>query len=137
MVNVNSKLHEIIKDKDTQKQFIKYLLVGGSTALIELMLYTLFRKVIHLELALSNIFATICATTFNFIVNRGWSFKAASNLSRSLIMYLILFCFNTIFSTFMISYMVNWGLYDVMAKVITMGIITMWNFLLYRKLIFK
>ena len=113
MVNVNSKLNEIIKNKDTQRQFMKYLLVGGSTALIELTLYTLFRRVIHLELAVSNISATVCATTFNFIVNRGWSFKAASNLSRSLVMYLLLFCF------------------------ITMGIVTMWNFVLYRKVIFK
>ncbi|MDP4178851.1 MAG: GtrA family protein [Bacillota bacterium] len=121
----------------SHKQFIKYILVGGSTAAVELLLYTLFRRILGINLNLSNISAVIIATLLNFIINRGWSFKSSSNFIRSLILYIILFCLNTTFSTNAISFMVKYGMIDIVAKVITMCMITAWNFVLYRKIVFK
>lgn len=134
---MKNKIQELINNKNAQKQFIKYLLVGGSTAIFELVLYTLLRKVVCLELSLSNVIAVIIATILNFIINRGWAFKTASNLPRSVMLYLILFFLNTLFSTNAIIFMVNLGLVDIIAKFITMCMITMWNFVFYRNIIFK
>lgn len=131
-----NKIKDFIKNKNIHKQFIKYLLVGGSTAVFELSLFTLFRKVIFLNIISSNITATILATLLNFIINRRWSFKSDSNIIRSLIAYIILFSFNTIFSTAAISFMVKSNIPDVFAKLITICMVTMWNFILYRKLVF-
>ncbi|WP_238884722.1 GtrA family protein [Clostridium sp. YIM B02551] len=119
------------------KQFGKYLLVGGSTALFELLLYTFFRKIIYLDLLISNISAVFIATVFNFIINRGWAFKNSSNIYRSIVLYIILFIANTTFSTNAIAFMVSLGVLDIIAKFITMCMITLWNFILYRKVIFK
>ncbi|MBL4932611.1 GtrA family protein [Clostridium paridis] len=126
-----------MKNKAMGKQFGKYLLVGGSTALLELLLYTFFRKIIYLDLSISNIAAVFIATVFNFIINRGWAFKNSSNIYRSIVLYIILFIANTTFSTNAIVFMVRLGVLDIIAKFITMCMITLWNFILYRKVIFK
>lgn len=127
---------ELILNKDSRNKFIKYLFVGGFTAFFELLLYAFLRNVVYLNLTLSNITAVVIATAINFLVNRGWSFKSSSNLSRSLILYLILFSFNTIFSTFTIAFMVKLKILDILAKFITICFITVWNFIIYRKMIF-
>lgn len=135
-MNINN-IHKLISNKEMQKQLIKYLIVGGSSAALELLLFTFLRKVTGLSITISNVTAAVTATAFNFLVNRGWSFKSASNFTRSVILYLILFFLNTVFSTNAIAFMVSLGVFDVLAKLITMGMITMWNFVLYRHVIFK
>lgn len=120
-----------------KKQLVKYLLVGGSTAAFELILYAFLRKIVCLDIAVSNITAVIVATTFNFIINRSWSFKVTSNMFRSMILYTILFFMNMFFSTNAIIFMSGLKILDVYAKFITMCMITMWNFVLYRNVIFK
>jgi putative flippase GtrA len=127
----------LIKVNEIQKQFLKYLFVGVSSAATELLLFTFFTRIVHLNLTTSNIIATIIATGFNFTINRGWSFKNSSSLPRSLVLYLTLFGFNLVFSTNAITMMVRFGVIDVFAKFITMVLITLWNFVLYRKVIFK
>lgn len=134
---MNKKLELLIKDKNIQKQFFKYLLVGGSTAVLELAVFTFLRKVVYLDITISNVTAAVLATFLNFLINRGWSFKAASNLYRSMVFYIILFCVNTFFSTNFIKLMVSINVPDIFAKFITMCMITLWNFVLYRKVVFK
>ncbi|MBE6066729.1 MAG: GtrA family protein [Clostridium lundense] len=134
---MKSIMQELITNKSARNQFIKYLFVGGFTAFFEILLYAFLRKVVYLNLTLSNIIATVIATAINFWINRGWSFKSASNLSKSLILYLILFFLNASFSTLAINVMVKLKILDIAAKFITMCMITVWNFVIYRKLIFK
>ena len=52
-------------------------------------------------------------------------------------LYLVLFAFNTTFSTLAITWLVSLGLHSAVAKLMTMVCIVMWNFVLYRKVIFK
>ena len=52
-------------------------------------------------------------------------------------LYLILFAFNMAFSTLAISWLVGFGVHSILAKLATMVCITLWNFVLYRKVIFK
>lgn len=130
-------LFVFVREKyQTLKQAILYLLVGGSSALIELVLFYTLSDVFSASLTLSNVAAVIIATAFNFIVNGTVTFKSASSLSRSVILYLILFCFNTIFSTVVINYLASMGLPAIFAKIITMACIVLWNFVLYKKVIF-
>lgn len=133
---MKSIMKELTINKSSRNKFIRYIFVGGFTAFFELLLYALLRDVVYLSLTLSNITAVVVATAINFLINRGWSFKSSSNLSRSLILYLILFSFNTVFSTYAIAFMVKLRILDIFAKFITMCIVTVWNFIIYRKMIF-
>lgn len=119
------------------KRFIKYISVGVLTALSELMIFTILVRIVTLHIITSNIIAVIIATSLNYGLNRSWSFTSRSPVTHSLVQYLILFGFNLVFSTYAIYYMVQLGLLDVIAKIMTMALITTWNFILYQKVIFR
>ena len=86
---------------------------------------------------MANVTAVVVSTVFNFLVNRNVTFKSTSNPLRSLVLYLILFALNTTFSTVAISLLAAHGVYPLVAKVCTMACIVLWNFVLYKKVIFK
>ena len=123
--------------KKTLFQAIKYLMVGGSSAAIELVLFQLLSAVFAIPLAAANVTAVVVSTVFNFLVNRNVTFKSTSNPLRSLVLYLLLFALNTTFSTAVISLLAAQGIYPLVAKVCTMACIVLWNFVLYKKVIFK
>ena len=88
-------------------------------------------------IAPSNIIALVASTAVNFTMNRSLAFKSSANPARSLVLYLVLFAFNTTFSTLAITWLVGLGVHSAVAKLMTMVCIVMWNFVLYRKVIFK
>ena len=82
---------------------IKYLFVGGSSALLELILFRLIVSAGTVTLALANVAAVVAATTYNYILNKRWSFSSRKWSMRSLFLYLLLFAFNTTFSSIFIT----------------------------------
>ena len=122
--------------RSLKTQGISYVLVGGGTALLELGLFQLLYVVAKLPLAPSNVAATVAATLANFLFNRGVTFQSSSNPLRSLVLYLLLFAANTLISTFVISVLVGMGLPSALAKLCMQCCVVVWNFVLYRKVIF-
>lgn len=118
------------------KQMIKYLLVGGSTALIELALFSALVYGTPLSAGMSNIIAVLVATAINFILNRTKTFESSSNVFRSIVLYVLLFVLNTTFSTICVSLAAAYGINTVIVKLATMVCIVAWNFVLYRRIIF-
>ena len=115
----------------------RYLLVGGSTALLEIVVFQgLFALSGH-NVLLANPVAVVVATALNFALNRSWTFGSRGHVGRSLLLYALLFLFNMTFSTTVIAALVGVGVISVAAKILTMVCITLWNFVLYRKVIFR
>lgn len=117
---------------------IKYLFVGACSAAIELLVFQGAYALTPIGLAPSNVLALSCSTIFNFLMNRNFTFKSTSNPLRSLILYLVLFAFNTAVTTGILSVLVNdfsWP--SIAAKLLTMACVVSWNFVLYRTIIFK
>lgn len=121
---------------ETSRQGIAYVLVGGGTALLELGLFQVLFELLKLPLAVSNVSATVVATAVNFLLNRNVTFKSTSNPMRSLVLYIVLFGANMAISTFMIGALVSLGLPSAVAKLIMQVCVVIWNFVLYRTVIF-
>lgn len=126
-----------MSSEKTVFQAFKYVVVGASSAVIELALFQVLSAVLGLALTYSNVIAVVISTTFNFLMSRNVTFKSTSNPVRSLALYLLLFAFNTTFSTVCISFLAAQGIYPLVAKVCTMACIVLWNFVLYKKVVFK
>ena len=116
---------------------VRYLIVGFSSAAIEILLFTVFYYALHIDVVVSNVCAITIATIYNFTLSRKWTFQSVSSLPRSVVLYLLLFTWNQFFSSWAIVVLVDLGFIALFAKVITMGIIVCWNFWLYRKVVFK
>lgn len=118
-------------------QSLKYLFVGGSTALLDLGLCSLLFYVFHWPIPAANVLAVLVATTTNFIMNRSWAFKSSEHAVRSMILYVILFLFNAVVTTTILSIGTTAGLPSAVVKLTTQVLVTIWNFFLYRHVIFK
>ncbi len=123
--------------KDFVSQIVRYAFVGGASAVFELVVFQALYALAGIGIAPSNIIALVASTAVNFTLNRSLAFKSTANPARSLVLYLVLFVFNTTFSTLAITWLVGLGIHSVVAKLMTMFCIVMWNFVLYRKVIFK
>lgn len=119
------------------KEFFKYIFIGTTSAVLEAVLFTALRVVLIIDLWPANILATTIATLYNFLLNKKWAFRSNSGFWRSMIPYLTLFCFNLLFSTKTIQWWSKTGASELYAKFGTMIIIAIWNYILYRTVIFK
>lgn len=119
------------------KQIAAYLLVGGGTALLELLAFSFLYRLLGLNAAASNIAAVLLATILNFLLNGTITFKGSSNVFRSAILYVLLFLFNTAFSTIIITSFSRIGVVAEAIKILTMICIVVWNYFLYKKVVFK
>ena len=123
--------------KETAAKGISYLLIGGASALIELGLFNIVYYLFGNNAPISNIIAILIATCFNFLMNKSFTFKSSSNMARSAVLYPILFASNLVFTTITTSWLIDIGVFPLIAKIATMGCVVIWNFFLYNKLIFK
>lgn len=126
----------ILREKRDVRQIIVYLLVGAGTALLELLLFQVLYALVGTSPGISNVIAVLTATAANFLLNGTVTFRQASNLLRSVILYALLFLFNTAFSTVVVVFCEQLGGPVLIAKLCTMICIVCWNFLLYKKVVF-
>ena len=119
-----------------KQQGARYLIVGGSSALVELMLFQGLYAMLQMDVVVANVCAVVASTAFNFLLNRTLTFKSASNPARSVLLYLLLLALNTCFTSTAIALLVSMGTPSVAAKLLTMACVTLWNFVLYRKVVF-
>lgn len=124
-------------DKRELIRIAKYLFVGGSSALMELLLFQVLLSVICLPVVPSNLTAIAVSTVYNFLLNRAWSFQQKGWTWRSVVLYILLFCFNSVFSSAFIFVLSSMDVVPVVAKLISMACIVCWNYILYKRVIFK
>ena len=118
-------------------QFIRYLLVGGTSFGLE---YGLFWLLFHFStpLLLANTVAYLTIFGLNFMLNRQWTFQSTGNVQRQILLYVLLVVFNLLASNAVIYLLVNQLLVPALiAKVMVMVMIVAWNFVLYKKVIYR
>lgn len=125
-------------EPQTLGQVIRYLVTGLSSAAIEFSLLFVLKDTAGLSMLLSNSIALSIVFWFNFLMNRFWSFRSKMKLGRQLVMYLVLFVFN-LGASDLIMYLLTEALamQYLLAKVFAIGAVVSWNFVLYRKVIYK
>jgi putative flippase GtrA len=118
-------------------RFVRYLFVGGTTFLIDFgLLYFL-----HNNLLTTVTFATSIAywisITYNFALNRSWTFEAWENksLKRHISTYFFLLVANYLFVLIFVAIFSNF-IHFILAKAIAVLIQTTWTYYLYKHHIF-
>lgn len=123
---------------ETIGQIGRYLVTGFSSAAIEFTLLFLFRDVARQTVVVSNTIALSIVFWFNFLMNRLWSFKSKMKLRRQLPMYLALYIVN-LGASDLIMYLLTGclSMQYLFAKVFAIGAVVSWNFVIYKKIIYK
>ena len=124
------------EDPSVFAQGVRYVLVGGTSAALELGIFWSLTNLAHVNVSIGNIIAVFIATVFNFLMNRAWTFNPSSNMLRSAVLYVLIWSINLTFTTTVITIAAAHGFNPTLVKVGTMGTVTLWNFYLFRKVVF-
>ena len=118
-----------------------YLLVGGFSALVDIgLVYVLF-QLVHTPLLVAASVGFLIGLLVNFMLNKLWSFRTKAvgfkKTQREIALYGLLVGFNLSFTYMALSYLLAIEVNIIVAKFITILLTTTWNFILYKKVIFK
>lgn len=128
------------------KQFLSYFSVGGVSALVEWTLFALLLYLLDMSYPVATTLAFIVSTTTNWYLGRSFTFKdSEAYKGKSVKEYLLVFLvsaiglgFNILLMYFFVDVLgMNTKIMQTSAKVISTGIVFMWNFLSRKLLIYK
>ncbi|MGI6621570.1 MAG: GtrA family protein [Clostridiaceae bacterium] len=128
-------------------QFLRYIFVGVFCFTIEYTLFIILRNVMTIGEVLVNVIVYTIIFWLNFLLNRFFSFRSKSDFKRQLFLYGLLFFFNLVVGNVLLfsgirSLLVllsGEGSWPVLylPKILIMFFIISWNFILYKKVIYK
>ena len=116
---------------------VRYIVVGGSTFVIDFSLLFFLHGKLNVHLAIAASISYWVSITYNFSLNRSWTFSARdkTNLHKHLMAYLILLTFNYLFTIIFISLASHFMNYLV-AKTVSVIIQTAWTYFIYKNYVF-
>lgn len=117
--------------------FVRYILVGIASALIEFSLFSLLYQWAGWRLLVANGLALAVAIVFNFLLHRSWTFRqkreAGRQLRRYLFMQLVAVALN---NGLVWLFVERFGWYAPLAKLLEIGIVFLWSFSFSRLVVF-
>jgi len=81
----NEKLLKLIYDMITSRAS-RYIIVGGCTTMVNLVVFTILCKVLHFEVNLSNVISILCAIFFAYVTNKIFVFESKTNGIQELLL---------------------------------------------------
>ncbi|HEV7147059.1 MAG TPA: GtrA family protein [Pedococcus sp.] len=115
---------------------LRYLLIGGSSFVLDLGLLTLGFRTLHWPLWVATAAGFWGSFFYNYLLQRRFSFHAAGSQVGSLVRYSVLLAFNTVATIAIVGFFqrIGWGY--VTGKVIATGATTIWNYFAYKEWVF-
>ncbi|HVV25592.1 MAG TPA: GtrA family protein [Candidatus Saccharimonadales bacterium] len=117
--------------------FVRYLLVGGTTFVIDFGILVILHGHLKLNLGTSASVSYWVSIIYNFALNRYWTFdsREKDSLARHISTYMILLILNYLFTVTFVS-VVGAHINYIIAKALAVGIQMIWTYPIYKKYIF-
>lgn len=140
-MNLNGLVHHYLDKYPFLKQFIKFCIIGGISAVINFFILYTFTEFLQIWYLFSAIIGYIIAATFNFLSNKAWTFRhpaKGKEALRQLVKFLVVSVSGLITNTLIIYSVTEFIGFDYrLSWVFATGVITFWNFTLSRIWTFK
>jgi len=132
----------VIKIKSNEllgNQASRFLLVGSVTFLGEYVVFYALYIIFHWNLLVSNSLSFGIGLSVSFMLNRIWAFKRTNykrKMHHQAAIYLALALSNLVINNLIVAGLKDIGVDPRIGKVIAIGTIAIWNFLIYKYVIF-
>ena len=120
-------------------KIVKYFLVGGSAAIVDISLFVIFAKFLQYNYLLVGLFSFIIATLVNYILSIKYVFESGAKHTQKKELALVYFVsavgllFNLLILYISIDIL---ALEMVISKLLATGIVFFWNYLIRKYFIF-
>jgi putative flippase GtrA len=132
-------MKKIINLYKKYEEIINYLIVGGMTTLVSIVIYALFTKCFHVNYMIANVISWVISVLFAYVTNRIFVFKSKS---ENIILEIYQFFKYRVFS-FLIEILLMYifveliNIDDMISKVIVQVIVIVLNYVFSKLFVFK
>lgn len=124
------------------RQILLYIISGVLALIVDYLVFILSYYTLNQSLTVSVPAGLTAGLVVSFLLNKMWTFGVSKKVgirqtTRQVILYLLLFIINNLFTIYAIDWSTQEGGSAALAKVGTTIVITLWNFVLYKKVIFR
>lgn len=117
--------------------FFKYVAVGGASATLEFLLFSLLYGALGLPLLLANCIAIAICIVFSFTLQKRWTFRDRQDVRRQLPAYAAMIGVAVLLNNLLMYWFVvglDW--HPGFAKLVQIGLVFGWNFSISRLIVF-
>lgn len=134
------KMNKIfVKHEKNLKQLSRYLIVGGSSAIIEVLLLYAMTNFAGLFYLHSSVMSFLLVAVYGFLMQKHFTFNNKNkSIHIQFPVFLIATLIGLVLNTFFVYFFVDkLGIYYVFAKIFAIGIVLIWNFFTQKFIVFK
>lgn len=118
---------------------IRYVVVGFGSLAIDYGLLIALYRLFGVGLPAATTFAFLVGLLANFWLNKVWSFGHNDNSTRTVrqaVYYSVLVAINLVLTGIIVSFLQSRSIGPEISKIVSTGVITIWNYVAYRYIIF-
>lgn len=121
-----------------QKIFIYYVIIGGISASLDFIFYSLFIHVLGIDYLISNVISVNIGILNSFIINRKYNFKVLNKRIQRLTIFYAVGISGLLLSSYLLWFFVeNMQMDKTIVKLITIPIIVVFQFTMNKLFTFK
>lgn len=130
-------------NKSLSNTFIRYIIVGLLSVGIDYGMLLIAYRAFEINLAAATTIGFLVGLVFNFLLTKFWTFAThetkhtAKQSAKQASMVAILVVFNLAVTNVVVVWLNELNVGPEISKILTTGMVTIWNYVLYKKLIFK
>ncbi len=120
------------------RELIKYCIIGCSGALLDFIVYTILLKAFGMNYLRANALSVTAGITNNFFLNAYLNFKVTDNMFKRFISFYLVGILGLLISEILLYLLVDiMSMNSIIAKIITIFVITIVQFILNKTITFK
>lgn len=124
------------------KEVLLYLFFGGLAFFLNIALFALFNRVLHMNELIANVFCWIICVLFQYFTNRTWVFDGRTSSATDFIKQMSAFFAGRLFTLFVeeiiLAVFITWLGFDSMViKLISQVVVIVLNYVISKLLVFR
>lgn len=127
----------VAKTKAVHMQFMRYFFVGGTAAVVDLVIFTTLVKYVDVHWALAAFVAYMLGLAWNHFLCVVWVFESKHARAKEVLMVFAIAVGGLLWTWLLLYLMIDMAQLDeVFAKMISQGLVLFWNFGMRKFLVF-
>lgn len=110
-------------------QFLRYLFVGGSSAILDLSIYTTLTEIFFVHYLIANLVAFAFGLSWNYLLGILWVFESKHQRAKEAAMVFAIAFMGLLWTELILWLLVEYGeIHHFVAKIVAIWVVLFWNF---------
>lgn len=118
---------------------LRFIASGLAAVSAETISFLILLKIVHLPIVVASALSFLIGLCTSFVLNRQWTFSGdyIRTKQQQFVLYASIASVNLVLNSWIVTVLTREGVAPVLAKLLAISVISIWNFLLFRSVVFK